>query len=123
MNEQTSKGMKITLLIYGIYAALYGLIHIISPELVGAKDPAIERVLGALVLAFALGALLAYVQKVWAKARIAVLMQIAWSVLYMLTMAWGLLTGGIAAEAWAPTIIAAIFAALLIFFYQRQARS
>ena len=51
MNAQTSKGLRIALLVYTIYSILYGLLHVVSPELVGAKDPAIERVLGAAVLA------------------------------------------------------------------------
>ena len=53
MNDQTSKGMRVTLLVYAIYSAFYGLIHVVSPETVGAVDPAIERVLGAASLAFA----------------------------------------------------------------------
>ena len=44
MNTQTSKGLRITLLVYAIYSLVYGLLHVISPEMVGAKDPAIERV-------------------------------------------------------------------------------
>ena len=60
MDGQTTKGLRILLLIYAIYSALYGLLHVVSPELMKAKDPAIERVFGAAVLAFALGAGLAY---------------------------------------------------------------
>ena len=120
MNTQTSKGLRITLLVYAIYSLVYGLLHVISPEMVGAKDPAIERVLGAAVLAFALGAGLAYLEKDWDKIKIAVLMQVAWMILYTITMAWGILTGGIFAAAWAPTIIGAVFAILLLVFYIRE---
>ena len=120
MNTQTSKGLRITLLVYALYSLVYGLIHVISPEMVGAKDPAIERVFGAAVLAFALGAGLAYLEKDWAKVKIAVLMQVAWMILYTITMAWGILTGGIIVAAWAPTIIGAVFAILLLVFYIRE---
>ena len=120
MNTQTSKGLRITLLVYAIYSLVYGLIHVISPEMVGAKDPAIERVFGAAVLAFALGAGLAYLEKDWDKIKISVLMQVAWMILYTITMAWGILTGGIIAAAWAPTIIGAVFAILLLVFYIRE---
>jgi len=120
MNSHTSKGLRITLLVYAIYSLVYGLLHVISPEMVGAKDPAIERVLGAAVLAFALGAGLAYLEKDWAKVKIAVLMQVAWMILYTITMAWGIVTGGIIAAAWAPTIIGAVFAILLLVFYIRE---
>jgi len=120
MNTQTSKGLRITLLVYAIYSLVYGLIHVISPEMVGAKDPAIERVFGAAVLAFALGAGLAYLEKDWDKIKISVLMQVAWMILYTITMAWGILTGGIIAAAWAPTIVGAVFAILLLVFYLRE---
>jgi len=120
MNGQTSKGLRIVILVYAIYSMVYGLVHVVSPQLVGAVDPAIERVLGAAVLAFALGAFLAYREKAWEKARLVVLMQFIWMLLYTVTMAWGLLAGTIIPAAWPPTIIGAIFAALLGIFYKRQ---
>lgn len=122
MKGQISKGLKIAILIYTIYSVIYGLLHVVSPELVGAKDPAIERVLGAAVLAFALGAAMAYLEKDWLKARLAILMQVAWMVVYTITMAWGVLTGGIAAAAWPPTIIGAIFAIVLASLFVREER-
>ena len=122
MNGPTSKGLRITILVYAIYSVVYGLLHVVSPELVGAKDPAIERILGAAVLAFALGAGLAYLERVWDKARIAVLIQVAWMILYTISMAWGLLVGGITADAWIPTIIGAVFAVLLTTLYFREER-
>jgi hypothetical protein len=120
MDNQTSKGLRIALLIYTLYSIFYGLIHVISPETVGAKDPAIERVLGAAVLAFALGAGLAYLEKAWVKAKIAVLVQVVWMILYTLTMIWGLLAGGIISMAWPAAIIGAIFAVLLTGLYIRE---
>ena len=120
MKGQTSKGLRIALLVYTIYSIVYGLLHVISPEMVGAKDPAIERVLGAAVLAFALGAGLAYLEKIWDKAKIAVLIQAVWMILYTLTMIWGLLTGEIISMAWPAAIIGAVFAVLLTFLYIRE---
>ena len=122
MKGQTTKGLRIVLLVYTIYSVLYGLIHVISPELVGAKDPAIERVFGAAVLAFALGAGLAYLERDWERVKIVVLVQVAWMILYTITMGWGILVGGIAAEAWIPTIIGAVFAVLLMTLYIREKR-
>jgi hypothetical protein len=78
MNNQISRGLRITLLVYAIYSIVYGLLHIISPETVGAIDPAIERVLGAAVLVFALGAGFAYLEREWNKVKISVFMQAAW---------------------------------------------
>lgn len=122
MKGQTSKGLRIAILVYTIYSVLYGLIHVVSPEMVGAKDPAIERVLGAAVLAFALGAGLAYLERAWDRVKIAVLVQVAWMIVYTITMAWGILVGGITADAWIPTIIGAVFAVLLTALYIREER-
>ena len=122
MNGPTSKGLRITILVYAIYSVVYGLLHVVSPELVGAKDPAIERILGAAVLAFALGAGLAYLERAWDRVKIMVLMQAAWMILYTISMAWGLLVGGITADAWIPTIIGAVFAVLLTALYIREER-
>lgn len=122
MNGLTSKGMRVLLLVYSIFFGVYGLLHIVSPELVGAKDPAIERVLGAAALAFAIGALLAYLERSWEKIRIVVLTQAVWMGLYTLTMVWGLVTGEIIAMAWGPALIGAVFAVLLIVLYIRENR-
>ena len=122
MNGQTSKGLRITLLVYTIYWVVNGLLHVVSPEMVKAKDPAIERVLGAAVLAFALGAGLAYLERAWERVKIAVLVQVAWMILYTITMAWGILLGEITAVAWIFTIIGAVFAILLTTLYIREER-
>ena len=122
MKGQTSKGLRIVILIYIIYSVVFGLLHVVSPELVGAKDPAIERILGAAVLAFAFGAGLAYLERAWDRVRIVILVQVVWMILYTITMAWGILVGGIDAIAWPPSIIGLIFAILLTVFYIREVR-
>jgi len=122
MTGQTSKALRITILVYAIWWAIYGLLHVVSPQLVGAKDPAIERVFGATVLALALGAGLAYMERAWERVRIVVLVEAVWMILYTITMAWGILVGGITPDAWVPTIIGAVFAALLVSLYVREER-
>ena len=120
MKGQTSKALRGTLLVYAVWWAMYGLLHVVSPELMMARDPAIERVLGAAFVALALAAGLAYREKAWDRVKIVVLVQIAWMILYAITMAWGLLARGITAAAWAPTIIGAVFAILLGALYTRE---
>ncbi len=122
MKGQTSRGLRIVLLVYAIYSVVYGLLHVVSPEMVGAKDPAIERILGAAVIAFALGAGLAFLEIAWDRVKLVVLVQAVWMILYTITMAWGLLAGKILAAAWAPTIIGVIFAILLMVLYIREER-
>ncbi len=122
MKGQISKGLRTTILIYAIWWAIYGLLHVVSPELMQAVDPAIERVLGGTAVALAIGAGLAYFEKTWDSVRIMVLMQAIWMIVYALTMVHGLLTGGIVAAAWPPAIIAAAFAVLLGVLYAREMR-
>ncbi len=120
MKGQTLKSTRIVLLVFSILWAIYGLLHVISPELMQAVDPPIERVLGAAVFTFALGAALAYFDKTWARVRNLVLVEIIWMSLYTLTMAWGILIGAITPDAWTPTIIGAVSAILLLFLYLRE---
>ena len=122
MKGLTSRGLRISLLVYAIWWAIYGLLHVVSPELMLAKDPPIERVLGAAAVTFAFGAALAYMETAWERVRLVVLVQIAWMVVYTITMAWGILAGGITAAAWPPTIIGGIFAILLAVLYLREER-
>ena len=122
MKGQTSKGLRITLLVYAISSVLSGLFHMVGPQTVVAQDQAIERVLGGAMLAFALGAGLAYRERAWERVKIAVLMQVAWMILYTITLAWGVLTGGLLAAAWSSTIMGAVLAILLTFLYIREER-
>jgi hypothetical protein len=122
MKGQTSKGLRITILVYAISSVLSGLFHMASPQTVLAQDQAIERVLGGAMLAFALGAGLAYRERAWERVKIVVLMQVAWMILYTITLAWGVLTGGLLAAAWSSTIMGVVLAILLTFLYIREER-
>ena len=122
MKDHTSKGLRITILVYAISTVLSGLFHMIRPQTAIAQDQAIERVLGGAMLAFALGAGLAYLERAWDRVKIAVLMQVAWMILYTITLAWGILTGELLADAWPSTIIGAVLAILLTTLYIREER-
>ncbi len=122
MKGHTSRGFRITILVYAIVSVLSGLFHMVSPQTVLAQDQAIERVLGGAMLAFALGAGLAYRERAWERVKIAVLMQVAWMILYTITLAWGVLTGGLLAAAWSSTIMGVVLAILLTFLYIREER-
>jgi hypothetical protein len=122
MKGHTSKGLRITILVYTIFSVLSGLFHMVSPQTVVAQNQAIERVLGGAMLAFALGAGLAYLERAWDRVKIAVLMQVAWMILYTITLAWGILTGGLLSDVWPSTIIGAVLAILLTSLYIREER-
>jgi hydrogenase-4 membrane subunit HyfE len=120
MKENISKGLRITLLVYAIVSVLSGLFHIISPQTAYAEGNAIERVMGGAMLAFALGAWLAYRESDWNKVKIVVSMLISWMVLYTVMMVWGVLTGGLRIEALPTIIVGPALAMLLIFLYIRE---
>jgi hypothetical protein len=122
MKDHTSKAFRITILVYTIIMVLSGLFHMVSPQTVVAQDQAIERVLGGAMLAFALGAGLAYLERAWYKVKIAVLMQVAWMILYTITLAWGILTGGLLVDAWPSTVMGAVLSILLTSLYIREVR-
>lgn len=122
MENQTSKRFRIVILIYAICSVLSGLFHMFSPQTVVAQDQAIERVLGGAMLAFALGAWLASKERSWEKIRITVLMLVAWTILYTITLAWGVLSGGLLVQAWGATIFGAVLALLLTILYIRENR-
>ncbi len=121
MKGQISGGLKVVLAIYALLWAIYGLLHVISPALMQATDPAIERVLGAAIVVLAIGAWWAYLDKAWDHVRIMILLQVGWMILYTITMVWGILSGGITSAAWPPAIIGAVFAVLLAVLYGREA--
>jgi hypothetical protein len=122
MKGQTSKVLRIVLLIYAIYMALYGVLHVFFPKMAGPLDPATTVLFGVAAVAFAFGAFLAYLEKAWDKVRIVVMVEVVWMVLYTIAFFWGLLTGGIPAEIWIIPVIGAVFAILLLVLYIREER-
>ena len=122
MRGHTSRALRITILIYAIFSVLSGLFHMVRPQTETPQDQAIERVLGGATLAFALGAGLAYFERAWDRVKIAVLMQAAWMILYTITFAWGILTGGLLADAWPSAIMGAVLAILITSLYIREER-
>ena len=122
MKEHTSKALRITILVYTISMVGSGLFHMVMPQTVVPQDQAIERVLGGAMLAFALGAGLAYLEKTWNSVKIAVLMQVAWMILYTITLGWGVLTEGLSADSWSSTIMGAFLSILLTSLYIREVR-
>lgn len=122
MKGKTSKALRIALLVYAIYYVLYGLYHVLYPEVLGPKFPALERIIGAAMLAFAFCAELAYREMRWDRVKPLIQVIVFWMILYIITMSWGILNGEIPAEAWIFVIIGAVFTALLAFLYFREKR-
>ena len=108
MNKKTSKRLRIIILIYAIFLILSGLFHIIKPQTAELESRAIERIFGSSMLAFALGAVFAYKNIIWKRIKIAVMMLLTWQILYTITMAWGVLAGGLPTASWSAVITGAV---------------
>jgi len=121
MKQNVSSGLKITLLVYAILLALYGLPHLFFPQVMGT-DSAANRVVGVAALAFAFGAAWAWFDCVWDRIRIVIGMQIVWTVLYALALLWDIVITGSDPAILPPVVIMGIFAVLFIFFYFREGR-
>lgn len=121
MKENISSSLRITLLVYAILLALYGLPHLIAPEAMGT-DSAANRLVGAAAFAFAFGAAWAWLDRAWERVRIVVAMQIAWTVLYTLALLWEIGIAGGSSALLPAVVLMAIFGVLFIVFYFREGR-
>ena len=126
MEKQISLGLKYTFLVHGIVALVIGLIGLLIPQLYGnlmtltVLEPEIHRLVGAALLAFAIGSLLAYTERTWDGVRIVVLMEIVWTVLGTLVILWGVIFAGLPSRGLINAIIFGGFAVAFGFFYFRK---
>jgi hypothetical protein len=123
MEKKVKPGLRITFLVHFIVALIFGLTYLLIPELYGelvgfpALQPEIYRALGAAVLGFAAGSILAYRETNWEKVIIVVRMVIVWAVLGTLAMLWGLIFGDLPPNGWLTAAIFAGFAVAFSVFY------
>jgi hypothetical protein len=122
MKQNISTGLRLTLLVYAILLALYGLPHLFLPEVMGT-DSAANRLVGAAALAFAFGAGWAWFDFTWDRVRIVIAMQIAWTVLFALALLWDIVIAGSDPALLPAVVLMGIFAVLFILFYFRQGRA
>jgi len=123
MKSNISRAHRIIILVYAIFLVISGLFHMFMPQTAGPENKVIERMLGGAMLAFAFGAGLAYLEKAWDRIRIVILIQVAWMILYAITLIWGILTGVLPVASWFPAIIGAVVAILLTSLYLREVKS
>ena len=125
MERRVSAGLKTTFLVHFIVAAIYGLLLVLYPQMWGnlagivveETDP--YRLVGAALLAFAVGSWLAYRETAWEKVRIMVQVEIAWTVIAALVILWGLVFVGLPPLEWMNVAFLSGFAAAFGFFYLR----
>ena len=123
MDKKIKPGLKYTFLVHFIVALVFGLLYLLIPETYGAltgwpvQDSTIYRVLGAALLGFGAGSILAYRETAWEKVIIMVRAEIVWLALGVLAMLWGLLFAGAPAIGWLNTVLLAAFLVAFSVFY------
>jgi hypothetical protein len=114
--QKITSGLKTTFLIHAIISGLVGLQHLIAPriwtDLAGMQiaETVTWRLIGAALLGFALSSWLAYRAGTWSRVRIVVLMEILWSTLGALVIAWGIIFEGLPPLEWVNVALLVAFA-------------
>jgi hypothetical protein len=125
MNKPIPRGLKTTFLVHTIVATMYGLLFLIDPQIwarlsgihIDPIDP--YRLLGAALLAFAVGSWLAYRETEWERVRITVQVDILWSALTALIILRDIFAVGLPRIEWLNVAILTSFAAVFSLFYFR----
>ena len=118
-----SQGLKTTFLIHFIVALLFGLGFLFMPVLVGSwyglnvQEPDTYRLLGAVMLGFAVSSWFAYRATDWESVRIVVVMELVWTILGTLVLLYALLFAGFPALGWLNAVILGAFAIAFGRFY------
>lgn len=126
MDERPPSGLKATFLAHSIISGLVGLQHIVAPrwwtDLTGMEITITVtwRVMGAALIGFAVSSWLAYREESWKRVQIVVIMEIVWSILGALVIAWGIMVEGIPPLEWLNVSLLACFAALFTTFLLRK---
>ncbi len=117
------KGIRIVFLIHIIVALFFGVVLTFLPGIWAnimnwqPLDTVMTRLVGATMLAFAVGSALGFTAKRWEQVRIVVLMEIALTVVGLLVGLYEALFAGAPVSIWINTILFGIFAVAWICVY------
>ena len=113
-----SNTLKYIFLFYFIACLIFGLIYFLSPELIVAvtgwpwMDHAAGRVLGAMFLGYAIGALFCFRATEWSEVKIMVLANIVWCLLGAVAMGWMMAVWPVI-----PVLVGAVYMLLPALFF------
>jgi hypothetical protein len=126
MDKKFPKTLRLIFLVHALIAIIVGIQHMIFPNLPGILTgvtlpaPVLYRILGAAVFSFGVSSWMAYKEKTWVAIRIIVIMEIIWSVLGAVIIAWGILSGKLPWIEWPNAVLLLIFGSLFMFFWLKR---
>ena len=110
---------------HALIAGLVGAQHLVFPrfwtDLAGMTidETATWRLIGAALIALAVGSWLAARERAWARVRIVVILEIVWSGLAAVVITWGILAEGLPPLEWVNAVLVAGFAVAFGWAYRR----
>jgi hypothetical protein len=126
MDKQISPGLNRTFLAHFIVGMIFGLVLLLVPDFLGTMsgqpilEPIAYRALGGAILAFSFSSWLAYKETLWDKVKIVVLMEIVFSILFVLVSVYGIFSGQLPIMDWMNVIIVGGFGIAFAVFYFRS---
>lgn len=128
MAEEYGILLRITFIIHVIVGFIYGLGFLLIPDFLAPMfglsftDPTV-RVFGAMMIAFTIGSLLCLMAKEWARVKVVVEMELIWTVLGAIVMAYHILFPPLYnANAWINVGILLLLFFLFLISYIREVR-
>ena len=125
MSGELSNLAKYIFLFVFLIQIVFGVWYFIAPEswstLTGwPLELGAGRVLGAAIMALALGSLLAYRAASWEQVELFVIMQILWNILGLVAMLWAYATMALPLATWLIVGLLALVLILFIYVYYKE---
>ena len=115
LEQRVPRGLKVAFLLNFVIAGVVGLQHLLAPrwwtDLAGTavEDTGLWRLIGAAVLGYAVGSLLAWRQEAWQRVRVVVAMQSVWSLLGAAVIVWAIVYENLPPLEWLNVAILGAF--------------
>ncbi|UCE11256.1 MAG: hypothetical protein JSW61_04785 [Candidatus Thorarchaeota archaeon] len=127
MSGELSNIAKYIFLFGFIVSLIFGAWFFASPESWSAitgwpTETASSRIVGALLIAFAAGAILAYRETSWDRVEVYVLMSIVWTILGTVGMVWNIAVMTLPPASWFTTGLLVLFFVLYFYVYYQAKR-
>ncbi|MGY5863428.1 MAG: hypothetical protein RTV41_02430 [Candidatus Thorarchaeota archaeon] len=125
MSGELSKISKYIFLLAFIAQIIFGVWYFVAPDSWSALtgwplELSAGRVLGAAIVALALGGLLAYRATSWDKVELYVMMQLFWNVFGLIAILWAYFTMTLPVATWLIVGLLGLYLILFLFVYMKD---